>query len=58
MKSLAQINYEAYCEARSWTAFNGEPLGQWENVQEPIKAAWKQAAEAVLKAIREANSPK
>lgn len=57
MKSLAQINYEAYCEARSWKAFNGETLRQWDQVEEPIKVAWEYAAKQVLRAIRIADLP-
>lgn len=56
MKTYGQIAYEAYCEARSWKSFGGEPLPQWETVILEIQAAWEVAAREVVKvaAIRTA----
>ena len=42
-----QINYEAYCSARNWKSFNGDPLPQWLEVKPDIQDGWRFAAEAV-----------
>jgi hypothetical protein len=51
-KSLAQVAYEVYCEARSWKAYDGKPLPQWKDVQDPIRTAWSKSASAVIEAYK------
>lgn len=45
---LGKAAYDAYCETREWKSFRGEPLPQWPEVTQDIKAGWMAAAEAAV----------
>ena len=46
----AKIAYEAYCQNSQWKSLvSGAALPVWEKVDPKIKAAWGEAAIAVLK---------
>jgi hypothetical protein len=45
---FGKIAYDAYCETRSWKSFKGDPLPQWEDSPEDIRAGWRTAGQAVL----------
>ena len=47
MEDLAKIAYEAYAEARSWKAVNGDPLPAYEHLDINVRAAWDAASQAV-----------
>jgi hypothetical protein len=45
---LAQRAYEAYGNARDWKVFDGSPMPTWDEQDEPLKHAWRQAAWTVM----------
>ena len=47
--------YEAYCGARNWLGFAGQPLPQWTEVKDEIKHGWREAAIAVLSSLPSKN---
>lgn len=47
-RTMGKLNYDAYCVAREWKAFNGDPLPQWEKVTPEIQLAWIRGAKAVV----------
>ncbi len=49
--TLGEIAYNAYCEARDWTGFRGDPLPQWDEVKEEIQNAWEVSANALAEHI-------
>jgi len=49
---LGEIAYDAYCAAREWKSFNGDPLPHWRQQSEDLRKAWVTAAEAVSSEIR------
>lgn len=51
MKSLGQIDYEAYCEARGWKSFTGDDLPQWDKQNAPLRLAWEAGASAVEETV-------
>lgn len=54
MKELAQIAYEAYCEAVEWKSFSGDQLPTWDQQCErspQISQAWRAAANAVANVV-------
>ena len=55
--TLGQTAYEAYCAAREWKSFTGEPLPQWDAVNPDIRTAWIAAARAVAPPERSARPP-
>lgn len=48
LEHAARRAYTAYGQAVSWTAVNGGPMPQWDNVSEPIRGAWAKAVGVVL----------
>lgn len=54
IKALARVAYEAYAEHQDWKNYQGNPIPQWEEVRDDIKAAWGAAVDAVLLADEEA----
>lgn len=46
MKSIGQINYEAYCK------FSGATLPAWNDLKQEIQDAWSMAAEAVAASVK------
>ncbi len=48
LRTIGQVNYEAYCEHRQWKGFNGDKLPQWPDVKPALKEGWTVAARAVL----------
>ena len=49
-KTLGQVSYESYCEARSWRSFNGNPLPEWKDVRNYIQSAWEAAGWSAVEA--------
>lgn len=46
-EGLGRVAFEAYGDAVSWTAYNGQPMPQWPEVSEAIREGWRSAAMAV-----------
>jgi hypothetical protein len=49
-KTLGQIAYEAYGDAREWKVFGGGAMPPWDAQDSDIAAAWERAAEAAAEA--------
>ena len=49
MNRAGRIAYDAYCEARGWQSFNGDPLPPFEQMKPDLQDAWHAAAEAVIR---------
>ncbi|MBS2531559.1 hypothetical protein KGQ20_02110 [Catenulispora sp. NF23] len=47
---LGRVAYEAYCQARDWSAYDGQTLPQWEDQHPDLRRAWEAAAAAVAAA--------
>jgi hypothetical protein len=47
-KTLGQIAYEAYCMSVNNLSFTGVVLPEWGGSTDNIRAAWEEAAKAVL----------
>lgn len=45
---LAQTGYEAYGGKANWTAYNGAPMPQWDDLPEDIKDKWRVATLAIV----------
>lgn len=56
-KKYGKIAYEAYCKARNWKSFNGDPLPQFEAQSPELQEAWILAAAAVQHEIKNESSP-
>lgn len=41
---LAKAGYEAYGECVGWKNYAGDPMPAWEDLTEPQRVAWVQAA--------------
>jgi hypothetical protein len=52
-KTLGQIAYEAYCISVNNLSFTGVILPKWEGSTDNIRAAWEEAAKAVVDAACE-----
>lgn len=50
--TLAQIAYEAYSVSTGGKDYRGLPLTSWDDLREPIRAAWAAAATAVVNTHR------
>mgnify|MGYP000113615389 CR=1 FL=1 len=48
MKSLGQIAFEAYAEAKGGTTYDGKSIPGWDAVSEEVRQAWEVAALAVV----------
>jgi hypothetical protein len=46
LSDLGKAAYDAYCAAREWKSFAGNPLPQFDRQTEPLQAAWILAAQA------------
>jgi hypothetical protein len=46
-KSLGQIAFEAYNEAKGGVTYDGKPIPPWEDVGDAVRSAWEAAARAV-----------
>lgn len=46
--SYGEVAFNAYRRERLGLAFDGTPVPTWQEVPEPIRAAWEVAAQAVL----------
>lgn len=46
-EQLAQRAYKAYAEATDNKNFRGEPMPEWADLPQPIRNAWRAAAESV-----------
>ena len=49
-EELGKVAYDAYCEARHWKSFEGQPLPKWEDTRTDVKVGWMKSARAVAKA--------
>jgi hypothetical protein len=45
---LGEAGYRAYGDAVGWKDYLGRPMPQWEDLTEPIRAAWDRAAYAII----------
>jgi hypothetical protein len=48
--ALGRVAYQAYGNARNWTAVNGGAIPHWANQAPDLQEAWTHAAEAVVTA--------
>lgn len=47
-EKLGEVAYNAYCEQREWKSLNGDPLPNWKQQDEKLRAAWSAAVNAVV----------
>ncbi|MBP5977617.1 hypothetical protein HW132_34150 [Brasilonema sp. CT11] len=55
---LAQVGYEAYCNAANGKNFDGEPLLSWDELPDHAKHYWLVTANAILSHAMGANDGK
>lgn len=55
MIDFAKLAYEAYAAHQGWKNYQGNPIPQWDEVREDIRAAWNVAVQAVLEKERSVN---
>jgi hypothetical protein len=48
MTTSGRINYEAYRDCMHYTAYRVDPMPPWPMIEQPMKEAWEEAAEAVI----------
>lgn len=52
--TLGKTNYDAYCNSTGGVSLvSGDKLPDFENLKEPIKKAWKEAAKELLISVSE-----
>lgn len=56
-EELGKLAYTAYCKAREWKSFNGDPLPHWEQQSHELRMAWCDAADAVKYELINAGRP-
>lgn len=52
---LGRVGYIAYGNCRGWTAYNGEPMPEWEELSGAIQQGWAEAAVAIANVVRSSN---
>ncbi|MBP5976004.1 hypothetical protein HW132_25525 [Brasilonema sp. CT11] len=55
---LAQVGYEAYCNAANGKDFDGLPMPSWDELPDCAKHYWLITANAILSHAMEANDGK
>ncbi len=51
MKSLGQVAFEQYSEAKGGRAFNDTPIPQWDELSGEVAQAWEAAAKEVKQCV-------
>lgn len=52
---LAEVGYNEYGRSTEWKNYRGLPMPSWEELPQPQKGAWQEAARAMRDRIEEHN---
>lgn len=55
---IAKIAYDAYGHSRDHRSYQGDPMPEWDELPDPIKEAWMEAAGAVIRELLYQSRPK
>jgi len=48
MKTLGQMAFEAYCEAKRGVTYDNKPIPEWTALSDDVRAGWEAAAQRIV----------